>query len=354
MKRILTSLIFALIAAASPVRAETVNDLVGLGMNPALAEYVAANVAGGVTLSNAEWFKGSNQAGSADINLIRVDSGDNTVVNSSASDLLILQLADDAQRIISFASAADTLLTTTFGDGGTTAAQNWDITAGTGAGDDDQRICIGGGGGACAADKLRGAYAYVEGEEDAGGGDAAVAGLEDLILSAVDDVTVTADDDVVIATEGAGDIVTIAAGGATVTHSFSGTALTLAASVGIAGADDLALTASTDDVIVTATDDVVIQTQGAGDIVTIAAAGTTPSVTVASTGVTVAAGIPLVGGAGSWGWRVVDASDNAACSTGCGISACLFGWDTGTATLAGILQCDNTTADLCFCTGAAS
>jgi hypothetical protein len=108
------------------------------------------------------------------------------------------------------------------------------------------------------------------------------------------------------------------------------------------------------DVVITSVDDVIISGQASGDLITLAAVAGATDLTIASNVITVAAGTTLVGGAGSWGWTLVNATDNQACTTGCGISACMFGFDSGAATLAGILACSDATADLCFCTGAAS
>lgn len=284
MRKVL-ALIASLLITANAHAQAVASDLQSLCLlNGPCADYIASNVAAGAVLSNAAWFKGRNQAGNADINILRLDTSDNTVINSSASDDLILQLEDDVDRLILFDAGSDTALSMRWGDDGATAAQNLSITGSTSDADDDQQLCLSGGG-AC-ADLTRGSYLSVEGEQDGGGGDA--------VLAAIDDVLITGNDDVVIATQGAGDIVTIAGGGT---------------NVDLTVADDL---------------------------------------------ITVAASTVLTGGAGSWGWTLVNATDNQACTTGCGISACIFGFDSGAATLAGILACSDDTADLCFCAGAAS
>lgn len=347
MKRILAGLIFVLTVAHSPVRAETVDDLVGLGMNAALAEYIAANVAGGATLSNAAWFAGRNQAGTADINLFRVDTGDNTVINSSASDILILQLEDDANRILSFDGSADTLVELFWGDGGTTAAQNFDIHGGTSDADDDQRFCASGGG-AC-ADLSRGAYVYVEGEQDAGGGDAALAGQDDVLITATDDIVLT---------------------------STGLTSITATETVDLVGAD--VTSSPTDDHIVTAGDDIVLQGDGAGDIITLAGGGTAVDLTVADDLITVASGTALTMTSGNLTLTAGDAiltsgdltftsgavniaaatnlgfidedAGNTACDTTC-TAGCLIGYDAGANKL---VDCADATADSCACAGAAS
>lgn len=162
----LLSLVFSGVAVAQTVE----NDLVGLGMKPELAEYLSVNIPAGAVLDNDVYFKGSNQAGSANINIAKIDSSDNTVINSSASDELILQLEDDASRLISFTAASDAAIAMKFGDAGTTATQILTVTASTSDADDDSsiRIC---GGGAYGTDGTRGACIVLPGEEVAGGSD---------------------------------------------------------------------------------------------------------------------------------------------------------------------------------------
>lgn len=163
---------------ASVAHADNVSDLMGLGMPGALAEKVDA-IAGQEQLDNDTYITGSNQAGSAEINLLKVDTSDNTVLNSSASDLLRFQLEDDANRTIQCSAASDTALSCTFGDGGTTATQRLTLSSSTADADDDSSLVMCGGG-AYAADGTRGACIFLPGEEAAGGADALyVAGASD-------------------------------------------------------------------------------------------------------------------------------------------------------------------------------
>lgn len=133
---------------AVSAHAQTVEqDLVGLGMNPELADYISGVIPGGSVLDNATFLKGRNQADSADINILEIDSGDNTLINSSAGDELILRLDDDANRLIKFnGNAGDTALVMNWGDGGTTAAQQLFIGSGNADADDDSQLYITGGG----------------------------------------------------------------------------------------------------------------------------------------------------------------------------------------------------------------
>lgn len=89
MRRILTALL-ALCLTALPVQAATVDDLVGLGMNSELAEYVAGM---STVLSNAEWIQATDQAGTGTINILKVDTADDTVLNADSGDLIKLSVA---------------------------------------------------------------------------------------------------------------------------------------------------------------------------------------------------------------------------------------------------------------------
>lgn len=89
MKKILISILSALVIAG-PVSAATVDDLVGLGMKPELAEYVAGL---STVLSNAEWIKATDQAGTGTINMVKVDATDDLVVNADSGDLIKVSVA---------------------------------------------------------------------------------------------------------------------------------------------------------------------------------------------------------------------------------------------------------------------
>lgn len=91
---------------------------------------------------------------------------------------LTVRVDADAQRLYTIGASSDTALTTTFGDGGTTAAQVWNISGSTSDGDDDSTLCVGGGGACKTAG--RGGFLNVEGA-DVGG-----AGAGDTILGSSD------------------------------------------------------------------------------------------------------------------------------------------------------------------------
>lgn len=173
------SLLIVLITAQIAVADTCSKNLMPLFTGPQAAEICASFSAGTIgTLANGTYAVARNAANSANINVWRVNSSDDTVINSSAADDLILQLEDDAQRLISFDASSDTSLRMFWGDGGTTASQDLYILAGTANGDDDSTLTIGGGGGT-GADSARGAYIQTKGL-DVGGADAG--GQIDLVL----------------------------------------------------------------------------------------------------------------------------------------------------------------------------
>lgn len=137
MKKIL--FIIALLVATQGVAqtspAQKTSNLMGLGMPGALANEVA----------------------------IMQDS-----LSSTAA--LSFYPRSDAQRKIAFDASSDTSITMTFGDGGTTAAQNLSIIGSTGSGDDDATLQLSGAG---AINNGRGANLVLKGENVvSGGGDA--------------------------------------------------------------------------------------------------------------------------------------------------------------------------------------
>lgn len=169
MKRILAVLLAVFMTATA--QAQTVeDDLVGLGMSAELADYISGILPAGAVLDNNTYFKARNAGNSADVNLVKLNASDDTVINSSASDDLILQLEDDASRQILFDAASDAAIAMKFGDAGTTATQILTISASTSDADDDSSIQLAGGG-AFGTDGTRGATIVIPGEEVAGGSD---------------------------------------------------------------------------------------------------------------------------------------------------------------------------------------
>lgn len=128
MKRIFVALTFLALFLFSPgVRADTMSDLIGLGTPSEVAELIVAYENNGVEVSK---FK------------IKIDA--------------------DSSRIFTLDASSDTAHTFTFGDAGTTAAQNLIISASTADADDDSYAILAGGG---AAGTSRGGYLEVNGNE---------------------------------------------------------------------------------------------------------------------------------------------------------------------------------------------
>lgn len=167
-------LIAAILAAfllVNTAYAQTIGqDLVGLGLKPEIADYIANNVvSGGAVLSNNVYFSSRNAANSANISMLKVDANDETILNSDSGDGVHLQAQGDTQRVLNFTAANDTALVLTFGDG--TSAQNLSILASSSDGSDSQYAQISGGG---ARDIARGGYLEVYGNESGGTGSAGI------------------------------------------------------------------------------------------------------------------------------------------------------------------------------------
>ena len=167
MKNLIKIIAVILLLSTNAFAQATAAQLMNAGMPAEQAVLVAAVFTGGATVSNNAYIKGRDVAGSANINLFKIDASDNTVINSSASDELILQLADDANRVISFTAASDTALVMTFGDNSTTANQALTVSGGGGANDDDTQLNLAGG--SSAVDD-EGAFISIAGNESSSNG----------------------------------------------------------------------------------------------------------------------------------------------------------------------------------------
>lgn len=296
MRTLITRLIIALAiiipykAHATPT-AQDISNSCGLSTQ---CGYLIANL--NFTLQNNTYITSVDAAGTGTLNLIKGNGSDDTVINSSASDDLILQLEDDANRLITFDAGSDTALSMRFGDGGT-ATQVYVQSASTSDADDDstQRIC---GGGGYASDGSRGACISLPGEEVVGGGDIAyVAGASDThVFSAGSTQTMSI---------GATGVVTAAGGLVATTGGVTATAGNITATAG--------------DVILTL-----------GDL----------TITSGTLNIPAAANLGLVAENGA----------NTACDTTCTVG-CVAGYDAGTSAF---VACDSALADSCLCAGSAS
>jgi hypothetical protein len=88
------TIVFISLLFAGSVQAQSVeNDLVGLGMQPVLAEYIAGILPAGSVLGNNTFLKGRNAANSADISILKVDGSDETVLNADTGDSIVFAVA---------------------------------------------------------------------------------------------------------------------------------------------------------------------------------------------------------------------------------------------------------------------
>lgn len=91
--RKLCILLLSLAIAGDAFAQSVTDDLVGLGMKPEVAEYIAAILPGGSVLGNDTFLKGRNQANSADISILKVDTTDDTMLNADTGDLINFAVA---------------------------------------------------------------------------------------------------------------------------------------------------------------------------------------------------------------------------------------------------------------------
>lgn len=144
-------------------QAQTVaKDLIGLGMKPEQADYLADILPAGSVLGNNTYLKGRNAANSADIDMMKITTGDDLLINSDSGDFIQFQIGSDPQRVFNMNASSDTAIEFTYGDGGTTATQVFSIMSTTGDADDDSTIHVGGGGTASAT---RGGFLSAKGNE---------------------------------------------------------------------------------------------------------------------------------------------------------------------------------------------
>lgn len=211
MYKKLLALVFLSLLWGGIAKAQTVtDDLVGLGMPPELAEYIAASIVGGTALGNDTYLKATDIAGTGTISLLKANATDDTVLNSDAGDPIIFQSDSDVNRLLTYRAASDTALTLKFGDG-STADQNLTISsASADAGDSGSLILAGGG--AATSNGTRGAIITLPGEEVSGGSDITYnAGAGDThIFQVAGTAEVTISDDV-LAFAGASTTITTAA-----------------------------------------------------------------------------------------------------------------------------------------------
>lgn len=402
MKKILV-IGLAILLSARSASADCVEDL-GVNFSPNQVKILCGTFSDGTfgVLANATWAVARNVGDTANINVWEVNTSDDTVFNSSASDDLILQLEDDASRLIFFDAGSDAALRMAFGDAGTTATQILLISASTSDSDDDSSIRLAGGG-AFGTDGTRGATIVIPGEEVSGGSDItynagagdthifqvagtseAILGDDSLAMQGTDTVITWADaeaqNDLLIqaSTADADDdgILSLAGGG---TAAVARGAFMLLKGNEASGAGDITLEGGNTD-----GSNALIRTNHANSTVTIASGAATTALTISAAQLaTFAAGVTVTTGnitaaAGSvvatLGDVTISAGDltitagdlnvpaaanlgliaenaaNTACDTTC-TQGCIAGYDAGTSAF---VACVTATADSCLCAAAGS
>lgn len=118
MKRILAITILFLITNTAHAQ-NLVNDFIGLGMSAELADYLSNILPAG---GNNVWLKGRNAANTADINMLKIDATDDTVLNADTGDVIKLAVAGTTEvtidnDLIAFTGAATNSLTSSTVDG---------------------------------------------------------------------------------------------------------------------------------------------------------------------------------------------------------------------------------------------
>lgn len=94
MKRLINILVCALLMASFAEAQTVTDDLVGLGMHPELAEFIATRIPGGVNLDNNAFFKSTDAAGTGTLSMLKGDATDDTVLNADSGDMIKLSVAN--------------------------------------------------------------------------------------------------------------------------------------------------------------------------------------------------------------------------------------------------------------------
>lgn len=103
----LLAVLIPLSAFAQEEKTEIKSNLVGLGMSSELSNYLGNLLANAdVVHDNADWLKYRNAADSANINVLRVDASDETVLNADSGDSILLKVADTTVATIAAASTS--------------------------------------------------------------------------------------------------------------------------------------------------------------------------------------------------------------------------------------------------------
>ena len=153
----------------------------------------------------------------------------------NATTSSVLKVRSDINRLFTWDASSDTALKQTFGDGGTTAAQNLVISGSTADADDDSNVTLTGGG---ALGSTRGAYFQAYGNEasspgvanigSGGTGDIQFISADDTIFYSGGNATWSVEDNGVLQSNGTnGQGVSLLQTGANLTPIVSGTTYTI-------------------------------------------------------------------------------------------------------------------------------
>lgn len=158
MKRIFSTFCFVLLAfvfivnpaEAQETRSRILSFLTGVGLSPEVADYISKISTGTAVYSNAAWEQWRNAANSANLNVLRANSSNNTELNSGGSSI-------DFQ-------VGGTVVYGVTSAGLVSVANPFQVISNTSDGSDNKIIKINGGGG---LGSTRGAELELDGNENA-------------------------------------------------------------------------------------------------------------------------------------------------------------------------------------------
>lgn len=291
-------------------------------------------------------------------------------ISLTSESAYVITVDGDPQRKFTFDASSDTALTMKFGDGGTTAAQEFTISGSTSNTDDDSVLNLTGGG---SLTNGSGAYIQLYGNQASGfgavniitGGDN---GSEDITLGATDDtiIRLSLDQNRLITFDAASDtalVMTYGDNGTTASQQFTiqggggsnddDTQLNLAGGSDITAGEGAYITLkgaeNTGDATMSASSSNnsglrFLAPAGTGAFMDFSLAGASKWA-IDATGTFTGAGTATIG------WTVVDGADDTACSTQCTTPA-VMGFEVSGGNIVLLPKSPSATADICLCAGA--
>ena len=157
---LLSVAIFGGNAEAQYTRSQAKDRLVGLKVNPEVAILVAELSTGVAVLPNSVFLKGRNAADTANVDLLKIDSGDNTEIGSASSKSI--ELAPGGGLAMTLNSSGHWIF----------SATTMKVLSDDSDGADNSSQCLSAGGD---CDNSRGAYLQMTGNEHAAVGDLTLA-----------------------------------------------------------------------------------------------------------------------------------------------------------------------------------